>query len=65
MESDGVVGEKRVNMHIEAHTNVPKEGSKTLVFGHVCKATQSRCRLSCSVLNRCSPLILWMKIHFV
>lgn len=65
MESDGMVGEKRVNMHIEAHNNVSREGSKTFVFGHVCKATLSRCRLSCAVLNHCSPLILWMKIHFV
>lgn len=65
MESDGMVGEKRANMHIEAHTNVPREGSKTFVFGHGCEATLSRCRLSRAVLNRCSPLILWMKIHFV
>lgn len=65
MESDGIVGEKTVSMHTEAHTNVPREGSKKFVFGHVCKATLSRCRLSCSILSCCSLLIVWLTVLIV
>lgn len=65
MESDGIVGEKTASMHTEAHTNVPREGSKKFVFGHVCKATLSRCRLSCSILSCCSLLIVKLTVFIV
>lgn len=57
--------ENSVYAHREAHTNVLREGSKKFVFGHVCKATLSRCRLSCSILNCCSLLIVRWTVPIV
>lgn len=57
--------ENSVYAHREAHTDVLREGSKKFVFGHVCKATLSRCRLSCSILNCCSLLIVRWTVPIV
>lgn len=65
MESDGIVGEKTASMYTKARTNVPREGSKKFVFGHVCKATLSHCRLSCSILSCCSLLIVRLTVLIV
>lgn len=36
MESDGIVGEKTANIHTEAHTNMPREGSKKTACRKIC-----------------------------
>lgn len=36
MESDGMVGEQTANIHTEAHTNMPREGSKETACRTIC-----------------------------
>ncbi len=36
MESDSIVGEETANMHTEAHSNMPREGSKNTACRMIC-----------------------------